>query len=122
MQAKQAVATDIKGVTHKTIDGFTVGLGSMILDMAVSKKDQDSLILRPINPYIDKEIKTKTDAELTQLTASKKERFKFISSVIISNKDAIIGGMSEKFKYAQKFMEMATQFIQEQSESGTPQL
>jgi hypothetical protein len=110
-QAKLAVSKDITNVTAKCVDGLTAGMGSLVLDMVISKGQRDSLILKPLIPYIDKELKTKSDEELTAMTKSTPDRIKFIGGVLVHNKDNIVNTMSKEFSYAKAFVDLAIQLM-----------
>ena len=110
LQAKAAVTKDIRSLTEKTIDGFTVGLGSMIMNMALTKKDQDSLILKPIMPFINKELDAKSEKELTEIAGNKNERLKLIGQTLFKNKDAIKSSLNDKFKFANDLIDMAIEY------------
>jgi hypothetical protein len=79
--------------------------------MVISKGQRDSLILKPLIPYIDKELKTKSDEELTAMTKSTPDRLKFIGGVLVHNKDNIVNTMSKEFGYAKAFVDLAIQLM-----------
>jgi hypothetical protein len=110
-QAKVAVSKDISNVTAQCVDGLTAGMGSLVLDMVISKGQRDSLILKPLTPYIDKELKTKSDEELTAMTKNTPDRLKFIGGVLVHNKDNIVNSLSKEFSYAKAFIELAIQLM-----------
>jgi hypothetical protein len=110
-QAKVAVSKDIANVTGKCVDGLTAGMGSLVLDMVISKGQRDSLILKPLMPYIDTELKSKTDEELTAISKNTSDRIKFIGGVLVHNKDNIVNSLSKEFSYAKAFIELAIQLM-----------
>lgn len=110
-QAKQAISKDISNVTAKCVDGITAGMGSLVLDMVISKGQRDSLILKPLMPYIDNELKTKKDEELTAISQNMSDRMKFIGGVLAHNKDNIVNTLSKEFSYAKAFIELAIQLV-----------
>lgn len=110
-QAKVAVSKDISNVTAQCVDGLTAGMGSLVLDMVISKGQRDSLILKPLTPYIDEELKTKSDEELTAMTKNTPDRLKFIGGVLVHNKDNIVNSLSKEFSYAKAFIELAIQLM-----------
>jgi len=116
MQAKAAISKDIKSLTGKCLDGFTGGLGSMILNLTLSKKDQDSLLLKPVMPYVDIELKAKNEKELELLYRDGKERFKLISAILIKNKDSIADSLSEKYKAAKSLIDFVLKYLNENKE------
>jgi hypothetical protein len=72
------LASDVKGVLKSTLDGSTMGLGSMILNFAISEKQQDSLVISPIIKDVNKALDKKTLPELRDLKTNKAKRYLLI--------------------------------------------
>ena len=82
-KAEKAVAEDIKSVTKGAIDKISLGVGSMIMDFAMTSSEQDSLFISPMMPFVHSGLNSKTIKELEDIANIKKERYKFIGSTLL---------------------------------------
>ena len=117
-KAEKAVAEDIKSVTKGAIDKISLGVGSMIMDFAMTSNEQDSLFISPMMPFVQTGLKSKTIKELEDIANIKKERYKFIGSTLLKNKDVIVTSVSDKYKAAGALVNAAIE-IYESSTSST---
>ena len=67
LQIQSLISKDIREISHKSIDHFTLGFGSSLLNIVVDKTDQDSVISSFVMPYIKEELKKKNSNELKLL-------------------------------------------------------
>ena len=88
-KAEKAVTEDIKSVTKGAIDKISLGVGSMIMDFAMTSNEQDSLFISPMMPFVQTGLKSKTIKELEDIANIKKERYKFIGSTLFKNKEQV---------------------------------
>jgi hypothetical protein len=112
-KAEKAVKTDVTDVFNTVITASTGGLGSVIMDMAMSKEKRDSIMYDPIKPIVHGELAKKTDAELKEITDNKTVRVKFIAQCISANQDKISSSASETTQWIgallEKYNEQAAQ-------------
>jgi len=112
-KAEKAVKTDVTNVFNTVITSSTGGIGSAIMDMAMSKEKRDSIMYDPINPIIHAELSKKTDAELKEIVDNKTARIKFIVQCISANQDKISSPASESSQWigslVEKFNEQLAQ-------------
>ena len=59
LQIQSLISKDIREISHKAIDQLTLGFGSSLLNITISKTDQESLISSFVIPYIEEELKKK---------------------------------------------------------------
>ena len=111
LQIQSLISNDIREFSHKSLDQFTLGFGSSLLNIVVAKSDQDSLILSCVMPYIKEELKKKNSNELKLLADGDiSDRMGVIGSCILNNKDTII----KKIKTESKILEpLADEIINE---------
>ena len=93
------LASDVKGVLKSTIDGSTMGLGSMILNFTMSEKQQNSLVISPIIKDVNKALDKKTLPELRELKTNKTKRYMLIAEALKEKAPALKEGIS---KYSEK--------------------
>ena len=111
-QAHLAISKDVINITNACFDQATLGIGGLITDLMISKSQKDSLILHPINSYIDIELNKKTEEELKILAINKKERMKLIFAIISNNREPIIKYTSEKIQFAKEFIKILSPYIE----------
>lgn len=111
-QAKVAISKDVVSITNSCFEQATLGIGGFIADMILSKNQKDSLILNPINPYIDQELSNKSEEELKEIIANKRERMKLILSIISNNREPINRYASEKIEFAKELLQVITPYIE----------
>ena len=111
LQIQSLISKDIREISHKSLDHFTLGFGSSVLNVVVAKTDQDSLISSFVMPYIKEELKNKNSNELKLLANGDiSNRMGVIGSCILNNKKPII----EKIKTESKILEpLADEIINE---------
>ena len=112
-KAEKAVKTDVTDVFNTVITASTGGLGSVIMDMAMSKEKRDSVMYEPIKPIVHSQLSKKTDAELKEIADNKTVRIKFIAKCISANQDKISSSASESSQWisamVEKFNEQVSQ-------------
>jgi len=114
-QANLAVSNDIVKVTNACFEQLTLGLGGMLSDLVLTKSQKDSLILHPITPFIKEDLHKKSEAELKELIANKKERFKFILYTFNNNRENISNYASEKVAIAKEVIQLMSTLIEKYS-------
>jgi len=98
-KAEKAVKADVTDVFNTVLSASTGGIGSVIMDMAMSKEKRDSMMYDPIKPIVHTELSKKTDAELKEIAENKTERVKFIAQCISANQDKISSTASESSQW-----------------------
>ena len=99
LQIQSLISKDIREISHKALDQLTLGLGSSLLNITISKTDQESLISSFIMPHIEEELKKKKSNELKLLANGDiSDRMGVIGSCILNNKGAIIEEIKTKNK------------------------
>jgi len=111
-QARLAISKDVVNITNTCFEQATLGIGGFLADMIISKNQKDSLILQPINPFIDQELSNKSEEDLKKIIESKKERMKLILSLVTNNREAILSYANEKIKFAKELFEVITPYIE----------
>jgi hypothetical protein len=114
-KAEQQICNDIKKTSHSACNALTMGIGSAVLSFVLSEKEQDSLILKPLLPYIRKELKLKNKQQLNKITSNTNERVLFLSSLLIKNKDFLIHQISSSFKLAEPLINKSIELINSNS-------
>jgi|OM-RGC.v1.024801987 plasmid replication initiation protein len=76
------LSKEIKGTLKSTLDGTTFGLGSIVMDFAMTEKQQDSLIISPIVKDLNKALDKKSIEELKELKTSKPKRYLLIAEAL----------------------------------------
>lgn len=114
-KAEQQICNDIKKTSHSACNALTMGIGSTVLSFVLSEKEQDSLILKPLLPYIRKELKTKNKQQLNKITSNTNDRLLFLSSLLMKNKDFLINQISSSFKLAEPLIDKSIELINSNS-------
>jgi len=104
-KAEKAVKTDVTDVFNTVISASTGGLGSAIMDMAMSKEKRDSIMYDPIKPIVHEELRKKSDAELKEIADNKTARVKFIAQCITANQDKISSSATESSQWIGSLVE-----------------
>jgi len=76
------LSKEIKETLKSTLDGTTFGLGSVLMDFAMTEKQQDSLIISPIVSDLNKALDKKSLEELKELKTSKPKRYLLIAEAL----------------------------------------
>jgi hypothetical protein len=111
-QARTTITNDIVKTTNACFDQLTLGLGGLVSDMILTKSQKDSLILHPIAPYINSVLHKKSEPELKELVANRKERMKFILQTINNNRENISNYASEKITIAKEIIQVMTTLVE----------
>tara|TARA_B100000700_G_C14420541_1_gene567905 strand:+ start:20 stop:463 length:444 start_codon:yes stop_codon:yes gene_type:complete len=105
IEVQRLLAEDVRVLSQSAINSVSFGFGSALVNTILSKETQDSLILSPLLPYIQKELAQKKEEELQALVNTPGKRITFISSCVYNNKDALIADVSKNFSKAEKLID-----------------
>lgn len=98
------LAKDVRSLSEAAINSFSFGIGSGLLNIFVTKEDQDSILLSPLLPYINNDLGSKNINELEDLIANPASRLKFVGFCLYNNKEAVTNSVSATFKGAEKLV------------------
>ena len=111
-QAVAIISKEVVAVTNTCFDQLTLGLGGLVSDLVLTKKEKDSLILHPITPYIKDELKKKNETELSEIIKSRRERMKFILMAFNNNRENIAAYAGEKVAFAKEIISAISTLIE----------
>ncbi len=117
LNAETLIASDVRLLTNKALDNISLGFGSIILNAALTTNEQDSILLSPFIPLLEKELKTQNEEDLKAINSDKMKRFKFTAMALIKNKELIKQKASEKFKGAGTLIDKVIVMMQSYSET-----
>ena len=109
---EKSICTDIRELSHKAVDGISMGVGSMVINNLVSESQQDSMIMKPFLPILKEELKLKNKNELIELSNKKSKRFALIGNLMLKNKELIISKVNDTYTFAAPLVEKAIEEAQ----------
>ena len=115
-KAEKSICTDVRGLTHTSIDALSLGLGSTIIGAVMSEKEQDSLLMKPFLPILREELKACDKKTLKGIAENGPERYRFIASILLKHRETITASVKESAEWAAPFVEIAIEKAQEMKE------
>jgi hypothetical protein len=111
-EAEKSICADMRVLVQSSLDGVSAGMGSLVVGLVMSEAQQDSLLMKPVLPMMRAELKKCDKVTLEGIKRSKRDRYKFIASMLVNNKDNITASVSESYEFAAPFVEIAVKEAQ----------
>jgi hypothetical protein len=99
------LATDIRKFVKTTLDAGTMGIGSIVMDVSFSEKEQDSLIISPVVGSISRVLDKKSTAELEEIKASPYKRRILIVDAFKEKAPELKASLADSFSVGKTFVE-----------------